>query len=61
MDRAFLAAATLTLLSLTGYAAGIVAPYPGREASIAGVMVGVTLAAVAYGRTASASEEEEES
>ena len=58
MDRAFLVAATLTLLSVIGYAAGIVTPYPGREASIAGVMVGVTLAAVTYGRTKATGEVE---
>ena len=50
MNRTFLAGATLSAASVAGYAAGVVAPYPGREASIVGVMVGVTLAAVAYGR-----------
>ncbi|ESP89199.1 hypothetical protein [Candidatus Halobonum tyrrellensis] len=50
MNRTFLAGAALTALSAVGYVAGTVAPYPGREASIAGVMVGLTLAAVTYGR-----------
>ena len=50
MDRTFLAGTVLTALSVAGYTVGVVAPYPGREASIAGVMVGVTLTAVTYGR-----------
>ncbi|WP_435063364.1 hypothetical protein [Halobaculum sp. EA56] len=49
MDRTFLASAALTALSLVGYVAGTASPYPGREASLAGVMVGVTLVAVTYG------------
>lgn len=52
MNRTFLAAAALTAVSAAGYAVGTVAPYPGREASLAGLMVGVTLAAVTYGREA---------
>ena len=50
MDRTFLAASTLAVLSLVGYVTGVVAPYPGREASLVGLMVGVTLVAVTYGR-----------
>ena len=50
MDRTFLVGVALTALSVAGYVVGVVAPYPGREASIAGVMVGVTLTAVTYGR-----------
>lgn len=50
MNGQFLASAALTLSSLAGYVFGIVAPYPGREASIAGLFVGVTLASVTYGR-----------
>ncbi|MFC7097290.1 hypothetical protein [Halobaculum marinum] len=50
MDRTFLAAIALTLASLVGYVAGVAAPYPGREVSIAGLLIGVTLAAVTYGR-----------
>lgn len=54
MDRTFLAAVALTVLSLVGYVAGVVAPYPGREASIIGILAGVTLAAVTYSRGESA-------
>ncbi|WP_313693456.1 hypothetical protein [Halorarum halobium] len=50
MNRTFLASLGLTGLSLVGYVAGTVASYPGREASIAGLLAGVTLAAVTYGR-----------
>ncbi|MFC7070017.1 hypothetical protein [Halobaculum lipolyticum] len=50
MDRTFLASVALTALSFGGYVAGIAAPYPGREASLVGLMVGVTLTAVSYGR-----------
>lgn len=49
MNDAFLAAAGLTALSLVGYVAGTLSPYPGREASLAGLIVGVTLLAVTYG------------
>jgi len=38
----------LTALAVAGYAIGVAAPYPGRSASIVGVMVGVTLYAVGY-------------
>ncbi|QLG61126.1 hypothetical protein [Halorarum salinum] len=50
MDRTFLAAAALTALSLVGYVVGVVAPYPGREASIVGLLAGLALVAVSYGR-----------
>jgi hypothetical protein len=36
----------LTAVSALGYAIGVAAPYPGRSASIVGVMVGVTLYAI---------------
>lgn len=52
MDWTFLGAVALTTLSLVGYVVGTVAPYPGREASIAGLFAGVTLLAVTYGREA---------
>jgi hypothetical protein len=39
----------LTALGVAGYAIGVAAPYPGRSASIVGVMVGVTLYAIGYG------------
>ncbi|MGQ4554467.1 hypothetical protein [Halobellus sp. GM3] len=45
----------LTALAVVGYAIGIAAPYPGRSASIVGVMVGVTLYAVGYDTGGSAS------
>lgn len=48
MDRTYLAAVALTALSIGGYVVGVVAPYPGREASIVGLFVGVTLVAVTY-------------
>jgi hypothetical protein len=38
----------LTALGTVGYAIGVAAPYPGRSASIVGIMVGVTLYAVGY-------------
>lgn len=36
----------LAAISVLGYAIGVAAPYPGRSASIVGVMVGVTLYAI---------------
>lgn len=36
----------LAALSVLGYAIGVAAPYPGRAASIVGLMVGVTLYAI---------------
>lgn len=36
----------LTMLGVVGYVAGILAVYPGRAFSVAGVMVGLTLLAV---------------
>ena len=46
MDRVRVSGLALMGLSLAGYAVGVVAPYPGREASLAGVMVGLTLVAI---------------
>ena len=40
----------LTVLSLVGYAAGLVAPYPGRAFSLTGLMVGLALLSVGGGR-----------
>ncbi|MFD1684338.1 hypothetical protein [Halobellus litoreus] len=37
-----------TLLGVAGYAIGVAAPYPGRSASLVGIMVGVTLYAIGY-------------
>ena len=39
----------LAAVSVLGYAIGVAAPYPGRAASIVGLMVGVTLYAIGYG------------
>jgi hypothetical protein len=46
MDRVVVAGVVLTVLGLVGYAAGVLAPYPGRAFSVTGVMVGLTLVAV---------------
>lgn len=49
MNRELTAGSVLTGLSLLGYGLGVVAPYPGRSASIVGLMVGVTLVAIGTG------------
>lgn len=49
MNRERTVGTVLTGLSVLGYVVGVVAPYPGRSATIIGVMVGVTLAAVGTG------------
>ncbi|MFD1597747.1 hypothetical protein [Halobellus rarus] len=49
MRRTRVAGILLTVLAVAGYAIGIAAPYPGRSASIVGVMVGVTLYGIGYG------------
>jgi hypothetical protein len=36
----------LAAVSVLGYAIGVAAPYPGRAASIVGLMIGVTLYAI---------------
>lgn len=36
----------LTLAGVAGYVIGVLAPYPGRGFSVAGVMVGITLLSV---------------
>lgn len=38
-----------TLAGLAGYALGVATAYPGRELSLVGVMVGITLTAVGLG------------
>ncbi|MFC6732488.1 MULTISPECIES: hypothetical protein [unclassified Haladaptatus] len=38
----------ITALSLVGYAIGVLAPYPGRELSLTGVMVGITLLSISW-------------
>ncbi|GAA0251355.1 hypothetical protein ACFFQF_02450 [Haladaptatus pallidirubidus] len=46
MDRTLIAGIVLTVLGLSGYLVGVVAPYPGRAFSITGVMVGITFLAI---------------
>lgn len=43
-ERAF--GIALTALGVAGYAAGTVAPYPGRAFSVTAVMIGITLFAI---------------
>lgn len=50
MNAELAAGGGLTLFSLVGYVVGVLAPYPGRAFSVAGVMVGITLLAIGYGR-----------
>lgn len=45
-----LAGTGLIVLGTLGYVAGVVAAYPGRSLSVAGVMVGIALLAVGGGR-----------
>lgn len=46
MDRRRAAGLALTVVSILGYVAGILVPYPGRAASVTGMMVGITLLAI---------------
>lgn len=43
MQRLALAGGLCTALAFVGYAVGVTAPYPGRELTLVGVMVGTTL------------------
>ncbi|MCO8245091.1 MULTISPECIES: hypothetical protein [unclassified Haladaptatus] len=47
MNRTYASGLGLTALGLVGYLIGIETPYPGRAFSITGVMVGITLLAIA--------------
>ncbi len=47
MNRTYASGLGLTVLGLVGYLIGISTPYPGRAFSITGVMVGITLLAIA--------------
>lgn len=47
MNRTLVSGLGLTVLGVVGYVIGLLAPYPGRAFSITGIMVGITLAAVA--------------
>ena len=42
----------LAVAGVVGYAAGVLAPYPGREFSLTALMVGVTVLAVGRSDTA---------
>lgn len=46
MNHVKVAGAVLTVAGLVGYVVGVLAPYPGRGFSLAGVMVGLTLLSV---------------
>ncbi|SDM83591.1 hypothetical protein SAMN04487949_2750 [Halogranum gelatinilyticum] len=50
MNAELVAGGLLTGLGVVGYLVGAVAPYPGRAFSLSGVMVGITLLAIGYGR-----------
>jgi len=49
MERTFVLGFVLTLAGLVGYGVGVSTAYPGRELSLVGVMVGITLTAVGLG------------
>lgn len=49
MHRVQTAGVFLTVMGVVGYAIGLVAAYPGRGFSVAGVMVGITLFSVGGG------------
>jgi len=49
MNRTRAAGVSLTVGGVTGYLAGLAAPYPGRAFSVTAVTVGVTLAAIGSG------------
>ena len=51
MNRVAGAGLACTLAGVGGYAAGVLAPYPGRSFSITAVMVGLTLIALGRGGT----------
>jgi hypothetical protein len=54
MNGPLLGGGLLTLLSLAGYAAGVLTPYPGRAFSLTGLMVGLALLSVGAGRALAA-------
>lgn len=49
MERTFVLGVVLTVGGLVGYGVGVSAAYPGRELSLVGIMVGITLTAVGLG------------
>lgn len=50
MNAELVAGAAVTCFGVAGYLVGVLAPYPGRAFSLSGVMVGITLLAIGYGR-----------
>lgn len=50
MDSTLLAGTFLTVLSVAGYVAGVLGPYPGRAFSLTGLTVGIALVAIGAGR-----------
>ena len=51
-NASLLGGVVLVVFGTIGYVVGVVAAYPGRSLSIAGVMVGISLLAVGGGRAA---------
>jgi hypothetical protein len=49
MNGTLAAGIVLTVGGVVGYVVGVLAPYPGRGFSVAGVMVGLTLVSVGGG------------
>lgn len=49
MNRTLAAGATTTVASLVGYGVGTVLAYPGRELSLAGFMIGLTVLIIGAG------------
>lgn len=49
MNGVLLAGLGITVVALVGYVVGVIAPYPGRSFTVAGVMLGVTLLAISRG------------
>ncbi len=47
MNRTYALGLGFTALGLVGYLIGVTTPYPGRAFSITGIMVGITLLAIA--------------
>lgn len=50
MRRAFALGVACSVAGLVGYVAGVAVAYPGREASLVAMMVGITLVAVGSAR-----------
>jgi hypothetical protein len=46
MNRVLAAGVVLTAAGIAGYAAGVMAAYPGRAFSVTAIMVGITLVAI---------------